>query len=155
MGLIDAVTRIEKRIERLAERSDIPLQPIEVRKRIADEVEALVEPAGRSRRLMPFNWIGVTIAEPDPRRRAVLEAVLESAGGLQRAIEARLREVDCPVPPDFTVEVSYVEALVEADAAGTRPFALLLERRTRTAPGRTRPGGGAAMIVRACSTNSA
>ncbi len=45
MSIIENVRRLEKRIEKLAERSDVPLQPIEVRKAALDEIEDLVEPA--------------------------------------------------------------------------------------------------------------
>jgi hypothetical protein len=129
---LDAMMQIEKRLERLAERSDVTLQPIELRKRILDDVEALVEAAGRGRRVLPFNWIGVRFAAADPRRQAAIEAVLDDAGGLQPAIEARLAEIGCPLPPAFAVEVSFVETVGDG-AGGSRPYALTCERRVRAA----------------------
>ena len=86
--------QIEKRIERLAERTDVALQPIELRKRILDDVEALIEPAGRGRHVLPFNWIGVTVAAADTRRRAAIEAVLDDA---RRVCSTRSRR-DWPRP---------------------------------------------------------
>jgi len=142
--IVDAVMKIERRIERLAERTDVPLQPIELRRRVLDEVEALIEPAGRGRRVLPFNWIGLTVAASDARRRAAIEAVLDDAGGLQRAIEARVAEAGCAVPAAFSIEVSFVDEL-PASPGGGRDWALVCERRT---PGvaRSRPAavGGAA-----------
>ena len=44
MGILDNVRKIEKRIEQLAERTDIPPQPIEIRKAALDEIEDLVQP---------------------------------------------------------------------------------------------------------------
>ena len=125
----DLFTRIEKRLERLADRTDVALQPIEIRKRIVDEVEALVEPTGRSSRVLAFNWIGVRLGAPDDQRRAALEAVLETGGGLQAAIESRLREIDCPVPPGLVVEVRFVEQATAGSAVP--PYTLLFERRVR------------------------
>jgi hypothetical protein len=129
--ILDAMMRIEKRLERLAERSDVTLQPIELKKRILDDVEALVEAAGRGRRVLPFNWIGIRFAAADSRRQASIEAVLDDAGGLQHAIEARLAEAGCPLPEAFVVEVSFVDTVGD-EAEGSRPYALICERRTRS-----------------------
>jgi len=157
--IFDAMMQIEKRIERLADRTDVALQPIELRKRILDDVEALIEPAGRGRHVLPFNWIGVRMAAADPRRRAALEAVLDDAGGLQRAVEARLAEAGCPVPAGLVVEISYVDQLGDDDGVG-RAYALICERRTRadSLPGRPAApvstvgaGDGAAVLSRATS----
>jgi hypothetical protein len=95
MGILDNVHKLEKRLEKLAERSDVPLQPIEVRKVALDEIEDLVEPAGRSRRVFPYNRITVEVMATDARQRAAMEAVLGEGSDLGAAISDRLKSVGC------------------------------------------------------------
>jgi len=147
---LDAMMQIEKRFERLAERTDVTLQPIELKKRILDDVEALVEAAGRGRRVLPFNWIGVRFAAADPRRQAAVEAVLADAGGLQHAVEARLAEIGCPLPEAFAVEASFVEAVGD-ETGGPRPYALICERRVRAAGRSASSGRGESVSPAAAS----
>jgi hypothetical protein len=58
-------------------------------------------------------------------------------GGLQRAVEARLAEIGCPVPAGLAVDVSFLDEAAD-ELAGGRPYALLCERRTAA---HTRPPG--------------
>ena len=65
MGILDKVTKLEKRLQQLAARGDVAPQPVEVRRGLLDDVEEMVQPAGRSRRVFPYR-------PPDaarPRRR--------------------------------------------------------------------------------------
>jgi hypothetical protein len=109
MSIIENVKRLEKRIERLAERSDVPLQPIEVRKATLDEIEDLVEPATRSRRIFPYNRVTVEVVASDAKRRAAMEAVLGERSDLARAVTARLKSAGCPVPAGLEVRLKLLK----------------------------------------------
>jgi hypothetical protein len=129
MGILDKVTRIEKRIERLATRRGVVLQPVEVRRAVLDEIEELVQPAGRSRRIFPFNRVVVEVVAADPKQRAGMDAVL-GGGGLDAAIEQRLREAGCPRPADLEVQLRFVRAAKAGWEEG-KPFRVVCGRRER------------------------
>jgi hypothetical protein len=107
MGILDNVHRIEKRLEKLAERTDIPMQPIEIRKAALDEIEDLVQPAGRSRRVFPFDKVTVEVVAPAAQRAAV-EAVLGQEGEFPTAVADRLRGAGCAAPRDLQVQLKVV-----------------------------------------------
>ena len=83
---------------------DPPLEadarPLEVREAILDAVARRIEPAGGGRRVLPFKYAVVTVLGETPERRAALDAAL---GDLQHAIEERLAELRCELPPGFRV----------------------------------------------------
>jgi hypothetical protein len=130
MGILDKVTRIEKRIERLATRRGVVRQPLEVRRAVLDEIEELMQPAGRSRRVFPFNRVVVEVVAADAKQRAAIEAVLEGDGGLDAAIAQRLREAGCPPPADLEVQLKFVRAAKAGWEEG-RSFRVVCERRER------------------------
>ncbi|HEX3554976.1 MAG TPA: FHA domain-containing protein [Thermoanaerobaculia bacterium] len=82
---------------------------LEIRRAILDDVESRVIAVGGGRRLFPFNRLRVHLLAPDPQMRTELEAVVREGWNLKEEIAARLRERDCPVPPDLAVEVAYDE----------------------------------------------
>ncbi|MBE3099930.1 MAG: FHA domain-containing protein [Planctomycetes bacterium] len=135
MSIVDKVTRIEKRLEKLGARTHVVRQPVEVRRAILDDIEDLAEPAGRSRRVFPYNKITVEILAPDASRRAAMTAVLETAGGLAAAIDQRLREAGAERPADLEVLVKLVRTAGAAWEEG-KPFRLVCGRRQtpRAAP---------------------
>jgi hypothetical protein len=108
MGILDKVQKLEKRLEKLAERSDVPLQPIEIRKAALDEVEDLVAPAGRSRRVFPYNRITVEVMAVDARQRAAMEAVLGEGSDLGAAVADRLKSAGCPQPRGLEIRLKVV-----------------------------------------------
>lgn len=108
MGLLDKVTRLEKRLEKLTARGDVALEPLEVRRGILDEVEELVQPGPRSKPVFPYNRIAISVVAADARSRASLEAVLGSQEDLQGAIEERLREAGCARVAGLEVTVHFV-----------------------------------------------
>jgi hypothetical protein len=69
MSIVDKVTRMEKRLEKLAARKHVARQPLEVRQAILDDIEDLAEPAGRSRRVFPYNTVTLHIVVPDAAQR--------------------------------------------------------------------------------------
>jgi hypothetical protein len=102
MGILDKVVKIEKRIEKLAARKKAPATPIEIRRAILDDIEDQVRPAGRSRKVFPYDRLTIEVlagrGEATARRspaRAELEAVLNPEDGLVDAIRERLQEAGC------------------------------------------------------------
>ena len=130
MGIFDKVTRIEKSIEKLAARKGVVRQPMEIRRAILDEVEELSEPAGRSRRVFPFNRLVVEVLAADPKQRAAMDAVLEGGSGLIASIEQRLREAGCPPPAGLDVQLKFLKAAKPGWEEG-RAFRVVPERRDR------------------------
>lgn len=137
MSLIDKVVKIEKRLEKLAERKDAIASPLEIRRAILDDVEEHVQPAGRSRRVFPYDRLLVE-AFPPTGDRAALEAVLNPDEGLVDAIRERLHEAGCarigrlqvavkivkkarPDWPRATFQVTYGRS--DAPAEGATPAA--------------------------------
>jgi hypothetical protein len=111
MGILDKVVKIEKTIEKLAARKGVPVTPIEIRRAILDDIEEHVQPAGRSRRVFPYDEIAVEVlaggdrgrradkdaarATPPTPGRAELEAVLDPDEGFTDAIREHLHEAGC------------------------------------------------------------
>ncbi len=107
MGILDKVVKIERTLEKLTVRKDAPVTPLEIRRAILDDIEAQTQPAGRSRRVFPYDEIAIEVlAAPERRKeapdrvvslpgRAELEAVLDPGEGFADAIRERLREAGC------------------------------------------------------------
>jgi hypothetical protein len=148
MGILDKVQKLEKRLEKLAERSDVPLQPIEIRKAALDEVEDLVAPAGRSRRVFPYNRITVEVMATDARQRAAMEAVLGEASDLSAAVADRLKSAGCPQPRGLEVRLKLVKR-AGAEWETGRVFRVQCERVEAEVPPAAAPriGPGAAQLV--------
>jgi hypothetical protein len=108
MSIFDKVAKLEKRIEKLTVRDDVPMEPVEIRRAILDEVESLVQPGPRARPVFPFTQLEIALAVPDAKRRAALDAVLGGDTGLQAAIEERLHEAGCAKVPELEVRLRYV-----------------------------------------------
>jgi len=109
MTILDKVQKLEKRLEKLAQRSDVPLQPIEIKKAALDEIEDLVEPAGRSRRVFPYNRVTVEVMATDAKQRAAMEAVLGEGSDLAAAVSARLKSAGCQQPRGLEVRLKLVK----------------------------------------------
>jgi hypothetical protein len=80
-------------------------RPIEIKRAIVEEVEQLVEPAGGGRRLLPGDSVQVTILTERHETQTTLEAVLAD---LRERLVARLMELQCGLPRQFSVQVTYV-----------------------------------------------
>lgn len=141
MRIADKVARIERSLEGLASRRNVARQPIEIRSAVLDAIENLVEPAGGSRRVFPFNQVTVEIVAATAAARAAVTAVLDSAGGLQAAVARRLSEAGAEPPADLDVEVKLVRAAGKAWAEGSA-FRVACERRQAvpTTPSASAPG---------------
>jgi hypothetical protein len=121
MGILDKVTKLEKRLEKLTARDDVPLEPVEIRRAILDEIEELVQPGPRSHPVFPYNRVNVAIVAVDAASRAALEAVLGEDEALQEAVEERLREAGCSRVRGFEVHTRFVRKPGSDWKAG-RPF---------------------------------
>jgi hypothetical protein len=148
MSIIDNVKKLEKQLEKLAERSDVPVQPIEVRKATLDEVEDLVEPASKSRRIFPYNRVTVEVVATDAKRRAAMEAVLGERSDLGKAVSDRLKSAGCPLPKDLQVRLKLVKR-AGAEWEKGRAFRLKCEHVEEEAPatGSPRSAAGTAALV--------
>lgn len=80
--------------------------PLELLQASLDELERKVQPAGRGRRVFPYDRIVVRIAQPgaDP---IAAEAVFRQ---LEPRLRDRLAELKCEAPPTLVCEVAMIEA---------------------------------------------
>ena len=126
MGILDKVVKIEKSIEKLAVRKDVPATPIEIRRAILDDIEEQVRPAGRSRKVFPYDLLAIEVvgAAAD---RAALEAVLNPEEELVEAIRERLHEAGCDRVGRLQVTVKVVRK-ARADWKPDSAFQVTYER---------------------------
>jgi len=108
MSILDKMTRLERRLQQLSRRDDVPPEPVEVRRGILDDVEDMVKAAGRSRRVFPYNRLRVQVLAPDGAARAAARAVLGGDAEMLAAIRERLHEGGCSVPGDLQVKLLLV-----------------------------------------------
>jgi hypothetical protein len=148
MSIFDKVTKLEKRIEKLAARGDVPLEPVEIRRAILDEIEELAQPGPRSKRVFPYNRLEVSVVVADAKRRAAVDAVVGGEAGLRAAIEERLRETGCGKATDLEVRLRYVRK-PGADWDTGRVFGLAGDRVTpvEAPPPQSATGAAAQLIV--------
>lgn len=80
--------------------------PLELLHAALDELERRIQPAGRGRRIFPYDRVAVRIAQPgaDP---VALEAVFRQ---LPQRLQDRLAELKCEAPERIEATVSLVEA---------------------------------------------
>jgi hypothetical protein len=72
-----------------------PRGPLEVLHAVLEAVDERVEPAGRGRRVFPFNRIKVTVVAPTRDARVRLASVLDGGPTLHDRIVSRLRAARC------------------------------------------------------------
>jgi hypothetical protein len=84
-----------------------PRGPLEVLHAILEAVDERVEPAGRGRRVFPFNRIRVTVLAPTRDARARLASVLDGGPTLHERIATRLRAARCDTT-GLSVRLVYV-----------------------------------------------
>jgi hypothetical protein len=83
--------------------------PLELLQAALDELERRIQPAGRGRRIFPYNRVVVHIAQPgaDP---VAIEAVFQQLGA---RLHDRLAELQCEAPETIEANVSLVEGGVD------------------------------------------
>ncbi|MGE5360880.1 MAG: FHA domain-containing protein [Bacteroidales bacterium] len=94
MNILDKVVKLEKRIEKLTARGDVGPSPLEIRRAILDDIEEHVQPAGRGRRVFPYDRLAIDVLAA-AGERAAIAAVLDPDEGFTEAIRERLREAGC------------------------------------------------------------
>ena len=70
-------------------------QPVEIVQAVLDCAEQQVQPAGRGRRVFPFNQVTVHVAAPSRAERAQFEAVAEGPPTLRQRVIERLGAAGC------------------------------------------------------------
>jgi hypothetical protein len=85
--------------------------PLELLQAALDELERKVQPAGRGRRVFPYDRIAVRIAQPDADRVA-LDAIFRQ---LEPRLRDRLEELQCEAPESIRSTVTVVEAPGEGE----------------------------------------
>ena len=105
-----ARTLVHRTASRLRAWFEPPLEddaePLEIRNAILDRIEQLAEPAAPSRRVLPRNRIVITVLAVNDLARDRIQSAMAD---LETAIRTRLRELRCPLPHGFCVDVAYVE----------------------------------------------
>ncbi len=134
MGILDKVAKLEKRLQQLAARGDVAPQPVEVRRGVLDDVEEMVQPAGRSRRVFPYNRLTLHVLAADAAQRAAMQAVLGGDAAALAMVQERLREADCAVPGDLEVRLRLVKKAGAEWQAGKAWH--VSGERVETSPGR-------------------
>jgi hypothetical protein len=84
-----------------------PRGPLEVLHAVLEAVDERVEPAGRGRRVFPFNRIKVSVVAPTRDARARLASVLDGGPTLHDRIAHRLRAAHCDTT-GLSVRLAYV-----------------------------------------------
>src|SRR5262245_55826067 len=113
MDILSKARKLESTLSRTFDRAaqqwskSGPRGPLEVLHSILEAVDARVEPAGRGRRIFPFNRIKVSVLAPTKDARARLASVLDSDPTLQDRMAARLRQSGCEAT-GVSVRIMYV-----------------------------------------------
>ncbi|HEY1308622.1 MAG TPA: FHA domain-containing protein [Vicinamibacterales bacterium] len=113
MDIVGKARRLESTIARTFEGAaqqwakSGPRTPLEVLHGILEAVDERVEPAGRGKRVFPFNRIKLSVVAPTRDARARLSSVLDGPPSLQEKIAVRLRQAGCEVAR-LHVRVAYV-----------------------------------------------
>jgi hypothetical protein len=81
--------------------------PLEIRRAVLDDAEARVVAVGEGKRVFPFNRLTVHLLAPDAETRPAFEGAVQEGWSLETEIAGRLRDADCPVPPDLAVEIVF------------------------------------------------
>jgi pSer/pThr/pTyr-binding forkhead associated (FHA) protein len=134
MDLFTSARRLEARIARKFDAAARRVEgstrrsPLEVLHAVTDVVEQEIVPAGRGRRIFPYNALTVVLAADSGEDRARYEALLDSAPSLRERLHERIRSHGAD-PSDLEVVVTYA---AEADSSWRAPeFHVELARVTR------------------------
>lgn len=106
MAIRDRILDIEQRLKRLAG-EPAPTEPIEIRQAVIQAVVDLAQPAGRGRRVLPYDRVAIDILAPSAETRRIFEAVFGRDEGLHAAIRRALAAAGCDAAAPLVVEVHY------------------------------------------------
>jgi hypothetical protein len=86
---------VDRAVEGVVGRS--PRQPVEIVQAVLDRVEQQVQPAGRGRRVFPFNHLVVYVVARSRAEKAQFEAVADGPPTLAHRLVDRLKSAGCDV----------------------------------------------------------
>jgi hypothetical protein len=81
-------------------------QPVEIVQAVLDSVEQQVQPAGRGRRVFPFNRVVVHVLATTRSQKALFDAVAEGPPSIRQRVLQRLESAGCHVSA-FELQVLY------------------------------------------------
>jgi hypothetical protein len=105
---IDIERLLDDRMNTLVRASDRPVEPLEVRNAILDDIERHVIPGPRGTRLFPFDEVRIELLARVPEETVALEAMLDFDGGLETVARQRLVDRQCRLTPDFSLRVTMI-----------------------------------------------
>lgn len=135
MDIVDKARKLESRIARTLESAvqnvvgRTARQPIEVLHAVVDAAERQVQPAGRGRRVFPFDRIVVHFAVPSRTERAQFAALADGPPSLRERVVERLRALGCDARG---VELDVVYAPKPKADWTTTEYHIAFERRDRS-----------------------
>lgn len=106
MAIRHRLLELEQRLKQLAGES-APREPLEIRQAVLQSIVDMAQPAGRGRRVMPFDRVGVDVLAPTADVKRVFEAVFARDEGLDAAVRRGLAAIGCEPGADFRVDVTY------------------------------------------------
>lgn len=112
MDLFGKARRLESRLARTLDNAvqgvvgRTARQPIEVLHAVVDFIEQQVQPAGRGRRVFPFNRVVVHLAARSGAERARFAALIEEPPSLRQRVIDRLQAAGCAAR-DLELHVAY------------------------------------------------
>jgi hypothetical protein len=145
MDILTKARRLESRIARTFDSAaqrvvgPAPRDPLEIIHAVVEAVEQEVQPAGRGRRVFPYNAVTVTLVAASSEERARYEAVLECTPTLRERILDGVRSAGAEIAdihvtvvfarearpgwraPDHHVELARMTAAVEVLAPAPEP----------------------------------
>jgi len=109
-------SEVEKTIERTfrkwTERAFGPAESDElllVHRAILEEIESKIQTVQRGQHVLPYNYLRVRLASPDPARRALFQTAFGQGRRLEGDIRESLKGARCDVPAGFAVDVETAE----------------------------------------------
>jgi pSer/pThr/pTyr-binding forkhead associated (FHA) protein len=112
MDILSKARKLESRISRTLDGAvegfvgRSPRQPVEIVHAVLECAEQQVQPAGRGRRVFPFNHVVVHVLAPSRSERARFAAVAETPPSLQQRLVDRLESAGCH-PGRIELQVTY------------------------------------------------
>jgi pSer/pThr/pTyr-binding forkhead associated (FHA) protein len=148
MDLLAKARKLESKISRTLDEAvegvvgRTPRQPVEIVQAVLDSAEQQIQPAGRGRRVFPFNQITLHVLAPTRSDKARFAAVADGPPPLVERVTERLESIGCAVDR-IDVQVLYASR-AKPDWLAPEHH-IVFDRIERPAPVETRaPAGQAA-----------
>ncbi len=119
MAIRQRLLDLEQQLRRLAGEAP-PREPLEVRQAVLQAIVDLAQPAGRGRRVFPYDRVDVEVLAETEEARRVLEAVLTRDGGVEAAVAQALGSAGCVLSSPMAARVLYRRRAPAGWAEGQR-----------------------------------